>query len=635
MAEVKTESVVDGRYKVLRKLGSGGMADVYLCEDVTLGRKVALKVLHGRFAQDREFVERFQREAQAAAGLQHPNVVSIYDRGRYEDTYYMVMEYLEGHTLKGLISSEAPLDPVRALGLAKQILAGLRYAHRDKIIHRDVKPQNVMVDEEDRVKVADFGIARAGGSDITEAGSIMGTAQYISPEQAQGKTVSQASDIYSVGVVLYEMLTGRVPFDGDSAVAIALKHVNEQPPSIRECEPDVPEEIEAVVMRALAKDPSQRYPTAESFIRTLDRLEGSLQAGGGGQKTSAWAAVDGQAASAESAAAAPGKGESQEPGEDGGKALGPEAEGDKEEGPGKRRRKKMMIVIGSGLAVVALALAAFFLFLRPGDVEVPNLIGQEVEDARSRLEGSDLEVNVKRVNSDAALGQVLEQDPIAGEKVAGGSTVKLTVSKGPGFTKIPSVAGLTEEEAKSRLKKEKFKSTVEREHSTDVDFGLVVRTDPGGGETAAVGSEVLLVVSRGPAKVDVPDVVGLSSEEAESKLKDLKLSVVVEQEDSTEDKGTVIEQTPGAGATVDEDTTVTLVVSNGKGVEVPGVIGLSENAARSKLEKAGFEVSERDRSTDRVDRDGIVLSQKPSKGKAGRKGDTVTITIGRFETPPP
>ena len=251
-------TLIDGRYRVLSRLGSGGMADVFLAEDQQLGRKVALKLLHGRFAADPDFVERFRREAQAAAGLQHPNVVSVYDRGSWDDTYYIAMEYLPGRSLKQLIREEAPLDPVRAIDITLQILKAARFAHRRGVIHRDLKPHNVIVDDADQAKVTDFGIARAGASDMTETGSIMGTAQYLSPEQAQGHAVDAGSDLYSIGVVLYEMLTGRVPFDGDAAVTIALKHVSEAPRPPRELNPAVPPELEQVVLWVLNKNPADR-----------------------------------------------------------------------------------------------------------------------------------------------------------------------------------------------------------------------------------------------------------------------------------------------------------------------------------------------------------------------------------------
>ena len=279
MTEIAADTIIDSRYRVLEKIGAGGMADVYCAEDMHLGRKVAVKLLHSRFAQDQEFVERFRREASSAAGLQHPNVVGVYDRGEFDDTYYIAMEYCEGESLKQVITREAPLDPARAITITKQILVATRFAHRRNVIHRDLKPHNVILDEEQNVKVTDFGIARAGASDITEVGAIMGTAQYLSPEQAQGKPVTEESDLYSVGVVLYELLTGRAPFEGDSPVAVALQHVNEPAPSPRELEPAVPPELEAVVMKALAKDPAERYRDADSFIKALEAVEVRLRQG--------------------------------------------------------------------------------------------------------------------------------------------------------------------------------------------------------------------------------------------------------------------------------------------------------------------------------------------------------------------
>src|SRR5437763_12528572 len=258
MAELDTGTVVDGRYRVLQRLGSGGMADVFLAEDQQLGRKVALKLLHRRFAEDPGFVERFRREAQSAAGLQHPNVVSVYDRGAYDGTYYIAMEYLPGLSLKQLVRQEAPLEPLRAIDITIQILKAARFAHRHGVIHRDLKPHNVIVDDSDHAKVTDFGIARAGASDMTETGSILGAPQYLSPEQAQGHAVSPSSDLYSIGVILYELLTGRIPFEAEAAVTIAIKHVSEAPIAPRTLNPAIPPELEQVVLWALNKSPADR-----------------------------------------------------------------------------------------------------------------------------------------------------------------------------------------------------------------------------------------------------------------------------------------------------------------------------------------------------------------------------------------
>src|SRR5262245_47101037 len=269
-------TLFDGRYRILRKLGSGGMANVYLAEDEELGRRVAIKILNDRYANDDLFVERFRREAKSAAALSHPNIVSIYDRGEAEGTYYIAMEVIEGRSLKEQIRMSGRLRPAQSIAYARQILAALRFAHRNGIVHRDIKPHNILIGPEERLKVTDFGIARAGASQMTEAGSIMGTAQYLSPEQARGGDVGAPSDLYSVGIVLYEMLTGEVPFSGDSPVEIAMKHVNDppRPPSARA--PGIPADLDRIVVRALAKNPADRYQTAEEMDSDLARIEAGL-----------------------------------------------------------------------------------------------------------------------------------------------------------------------------------------------------------------------------------------------------------------------------------------------------------------------------------------------------------------------
>ncbi|HEU5142957.1 MAG TPA: protein kinase, partial [Solirubrobacterales bacterium] len=300
MLEVSEGSVIDQRYRLLSRLGSGGMADVWLAEDSHLQRRVALKILHRRFAQDREFVERFRREAEAAAGLQHPNIVAVFDRGDVEGTYYIAMQLLEGRSLKELI--EAGLTPEQAAGIVRQILDAAGFAHRHGVVHRDLKPQNVIVDAEGKATVTDFGIARAGASEITQAGSVMGTPHYLSPEQAQGQDVTAVSDLYSVGVILYEALAGRVPFEADSAVAIAMKQVSHAPQRPSSINPSVSPALDAVVMRALEKDPGQRFQSAEAFIAALDAALREPEAVGGG--TAAFAPLPPVVVTPEEAAAA-------------------------------------------------------------------------------------------------------------------------------------------------------------------------------------------------------------------------------------------------------------------------------------------------------------------------------------------
>src|ERR1051326_6005096 len=279
VSDTLINTLFHGRYKILRKLGTGGMAHVYLAEDQELGRRGAIKILNDRHANDEQFVERFRREAKNAAGLSHPNIVSIYDRGEAEGTYYIAMEYLDGRSLKELIVSRGPAPIRLAIDYARQVLAAISHAHRHGIVHRDIKPHNVLVGPEGRLKVTDFGIARSGASQMTEVGSIIGTAQYLSPEQARGSPVDQTSDVYSVGVVLYELLTGQVPFTGDTPLEIAMKHLSEVPKPPSELRPEVPHDLDLVVLRALAKDPADRYRTADEMDADLGRVLEGLPVG--------------------------------------------------------------------------------------------------------------------------------------------------------------------------------------------------------------------------------------------------------------------------------------------------------------------------------------------------------------------
>ncbi len=624
MTEVAGNTLVDGRYRILRRIGSGGMADVYCAEDSHLGRQVAIKVLHRRFAQDQEFVERFRREAKSAAGLNHPNVVGVFDRGEHEGTYYIAMEYLTGRTLKDIVTAEAPLPQERVIDIGTQILEAAGFAHRHGVIHRDFKPHNVIVDDLGHAKVTDFGIARAGASEMTETGSIMGTAQYLSPEQAQGHAVTAASDIYSIGVMLYEMLAGRLPFEGDSAVAVALKHLSEQPPPISQWRPDVHPALEAVVMAALAKDPAQRWQSAEDLAVALEAARAQIESGNNGQDTAAFAPIPmpvGDATAATQVA------DASEP------FLAPVA------APPRERRERRWPWYVIGLLTLALVAALLYVILSgtlsAEKKDVPRVTGKQLVAARAVLERDGFEVNTERVRSAQPFDQVVDQDPNPGEQADEGSTVTLEVSRGPGEVLVPAVAGLPQRQAIEELEDKGLEVTIDREPSAKVKEDLAIRTLPREATKVTRGTRVRLFVSSGPEQVTVPDVTGLSRDSAEARLRDEGLGVSVVEQESDEPEDDVISQDPAGGTELAKGETVTITVSTGRPqVDVPDVIGLSERSANSRLRSAGLEPVTQERTVTDPTQDGVVVEQRPGSGTQVDKGREVVIVIGVLEEPP-
>jgi serine/threonine-protein kinase len=589
---IARDTIVDGRYRILRKIGSGGMADVYCAEDQQLGRQVALKLLYPRFAEDEQFVERFRREASSAAALQHPNVVQVFDRGEWDGTYYIAMEFLHGRNLKQVVREHGALDPALAGDLVIQILKAARFAHRRGIVHRDIKPHNVIVDDEGRAKVTDFGIARAGASDMTETGSIMGTAQYLSPEQAQGLPVDARSDLYSTGIVLYELLTGRPPFDAESPVTIALKQVSEEPVAPRQINPAVPPALEAVTLRALRKDPAERHQDADAMIAALE----SALAGGYVETV----------------------------------AEDPVAALEEED---RRNWRRIAIIALIVLALAALAIGAWLL-LSPDKTTVPDVVGERSATAAQILQNRGFEVDVVPIRSDTVEeDRVAGQRPDPGTEADEGSLVTITVSTGPGEAPIPTVAGMPADEAEQELRDAGFEVERRRQFSDSVRQGRVIETNPAEGTSVRRGSTVTLIVSRGREQVAVPDVVGRSREEAERLLGDAELTAAfTEREDADAEPGTVLEQDPAAGTEVDQGETVDLVVATEpEEIPVPGVIDQEEDAAVQALEDAGFEVDVEETAAETPDDDGIVLEQDPEPDTPRPQGSEVTITVGRFE----
>jgi serine/threonine-protein kinase len=591
MPELAEGTIVDVRYRIIRRLGAGGMAEVYCAEDSQLGRQIALKLLHRRFAEDAEFVERFRREASAAAGLQHPNVVQVFDRGEWDGTYYIAMEFIAGRTLKQVVRDHGALEPTLAADLTIQILKAARFAHRRGVVHRDLKPQNVLVDEEGRAKVADFGIARAGASDMTETGSVMGTAQYLSPEQAQGLPVDLRSDLYSIGVILYELLTGDVPFDAESPVTVALKQVSEAPVPAIQRNPAIPPALDAVVMHALRKDPDARFQDADGFV---DALEAAL-AGGYVERTVV-----------------------EEP------LL--------EEDRGWRRAVVIALIV---LALAAIAIGAYLL-LKPDMQRVPNVVEKRTQNATQTLQREGFEVTVVPVESDTVEeDRVVTQDPAGGTEAEVGSEVTINISSGPGEALVPLVQGLPADEAADRMREAGFRTERRDEFSDTVRSNRVIETSPGEGESVRKGSTITLVVSRGPEKTAVPDVVGQPQAQAEATLRAAGFEVgASEQEDAEAAPGTVLEQDPPAGTQATEGARVTLTIATAPAeVAVPDVAGEEEDAARQALEDAGFDVQVVDEPVETPDEDGLVTAQDPGAGETLAPGSEVTISVGRFELP--
>jgi serine/threonine-protein kinase len=604
--------VVDGRYTVLERIGSGGMADVWLADDSHLQRQVALKILHTRFAQDREFVERFRREAEAAAGLQHPNIVAVFDRGEFEGNYYIAMQYLEGRTLKQVI--DAGVTPEQAAGLIRQVLEGARFAHRHGVVHRDLKPQNVIVDAESKATVTDFGIAQAGVSEITQAGSVLGTPHYLSPEQAQGFEVTAVSDLYSIGVMLYEALTRRVPFEADSAVAIAMKQVSQAPQRPSSINPQVSPALDAVVMRALEKEPGQRFQSADAFIAALDAA--LKDPGGGAENTAAFAPLPPIVAVPEE----------------------PVAEGvDPDEG----RRSRIWILVA---IAVLIGLLIGFALTRDTTTDVPNVTGNQLNVAIALLQQGGFSVgDVKRVEREAPANEVLEQDPAAAPPADQASEdcsfltffcskpkVTLTVSSGPGSAKVPSTAGLTGTAAEEKLEEAGFKTKAESVHSKDVEEGLVLKSEPSGGETATKGSTVVLKVSSGPKLAKVPVVVGSQRSLAVQQIRGRGFTPSVEEVESKQPEGQVIRQAPSAGSQLPPGSTVSITVSKGEEkATAPNVIGKERAEAVEAVREAGLKPVVQEQETEVPSQVGRVTDQFPPPNSELKPGSTVTLVVGK------
>jgi serine/threonine-protein kinase len=627
------DTLFDGRYRIERKLGAGGMADVYLAEDQELGRRVAIKILNGRHANDDQFIERFRREAKNAAALNHPNIVSIYDRGNAEDTYYIAMEFLDGRTLKELIIGRGAAPINVAIEYARQILSALRFAHRHGIVHRDIKPHNVLVDGEGRVKVTDFGIARAGTSQMTETGSIVGTAHYLSPEQAKGGEVDPRSDLYSLGIVLYELLTGKTPFDGETPVEIAMKHLSTPPKPPSQLRPDIPRELDMVVMRALAKNPDERYQSA-------DEMEGDLERVARGARVSATTAdtatqVLRSPAAAAAAASATGATMIAPPPASAAPPPAVIAEEEEYSEDGDRPLWPWLVAVGF---VVAAVIAGFFVWqeLSGSTPQVPanNYVNEPQASAEQQIKAAGLVSSVnKGPNERYKKGIVFKQDPSPGTKIDKGGTVTLWVSTGPPKVSVPAVKGESWTKAQADLVNAGLQPVKYIVPGKTAD--VVTATDPAAGESVPKGTKVRVNVSSGPQVAAVPSVVGLSIQDATAKLNAAGFNPNPSFVDSTAPQGQVVSQSPAPGTSEPQGTSVKLSVSNGPPkVTVPDVVGYTSQQAVSTLEAAGFHVTQQTVATD-ASQQNIVQSQNPAGNAQAAQGSQVTIVVGQHSPGPP
>jgi serine/threonine-protein kinase len=638
-----------GRYELGQVLGRGGMAEVYLGHDTRLGRTVAVKTLRADLARDPTFQARFRREAQSAASLNHPAIVAVYDTGEdYIDGVsipYIVMEYVDGSTLRELLHSGRKLLPERAMEMTIGILQGLEYAHRNGIVHRDIKPANVMLTRGGQVKVMDFGIARAmgdAGMTMTQTAAVIGTAQYLSPEQAKGEQVDARSDLYSTGCLLYELLTVRPPFVGDSPVAVAYQHVREEPQAPSVFDHEITPEMDAIVLKALVKEPDYRYQSADEMRADIE------------------ACLDGQPVAATAAMGAAGYGgysddhqttalRADAGGHGGATTVLPPMNPDDggygyDDRPDRRRQKKsststVLLVLAGILVLVGAILIGKYAVGNGGSgddpVAVPNLVGQTQEAAGDLLTNVDLKVGTvtREPCEEQPKGRVCEQDPAQGREVEKQTAVNLVVSTGAPKVTVPSVIGLSLEEARSKLEGDDYQFKVKTEERETSDTpGTVLDQDPVKGNEVEKGSTITLVVAKAVERSTVPDVIGRDCDSAKAQMSASNLvgNCSEQETDDPNQVGKVISTTPQAGQQVDKGSPVQIIVGKAKAaeqVQVPGnLVGMALKDARKTLQDTGLQVGNVSGSQDD---NALVLTSDPAPGTTVDKGSAVNlVTVG-------
>ncbi|WP_282086053.1 Stk1 family PASTA domain-containing Ser/Thr kinase [Streptomyces tendae] len=623
--------VLDGRYRVEARIAVGGMATVYRAVDTRLDRVLALKVMHPTLATDATFVERFIREAKSVARLDHPNVVQVFDQGAEGAYVYLAMEYIAGCTLRDVLRERGALRPRAALDILEPVLAALGAAHRAGFVHRDMKPENVLIGDDGRVKVADFGLVRAVDTVTSTTGAVLGTVSYLAPEQIEQGTADPRVDVYACGVVLYEMLTGAKPHDGDSPAAVLYKHLHEDVPPPSAAVPELAYELDELVAAATARNPEIRPHDAVALLARAREAREALSA-------DQLDAVPPQALAGE-----------HDNGEDRTSVIPraltmprplPVNEDNHtsrlaapppDPAPSRRlrlRRGPLTIVVA---VLLVLGIGTGVWYINSGQfTKVPPLLSKTESQARDRLDDAGLDVGkVRHAYSDTVeRGKVISTDPGVGDRIRKNDSVSLTVSDGPDTVKLPDVTGYKLDKARTLLEDEGLEpGMVTRAFSGEVAKGFVISTKPGTGTTVRAGSAVALVVSKG-SPIDVPDVTGDDLDEARAELEGagLKVKTADERVNSEYDSGRVARQTPEPGGRAAEGDTVTLTVSKGpRMIEVPDVVGDSVDDAKQKLEGAGFEVDE-DRGLLGLFGD-TVKKQSVDGGDTAPEGSTVTITI--------